>query len=90
METADWEGRETRIEPDQPVGKWSLMAVVRGVPDGRPTVFEDFSQANGHLQFVDTKGVKLDLPESSEPISAGDRSLSPSDPISGLERSRRS
>jgi len=73
--TADWGGKETRIEPGQSVGQWSLMAVVRGVPGGQSAVFEDFSQTNGHLLFVDTKGVKLDLPKSSEPTRADPKSL---------------
>ena len=75
MVTADWGGKETRIETGQSVGQWSLMALVRGVPDGRLAVFEDFSQTNGHLLFADTKGVKLDLPKSSEPTRADLKSL---------------
>ena len=68
--TADWGGKATRIETGQPVGPWTLMAVVRGgMPDGRLAVFEDFSQTNGHLLFVDAKGVKLDLPKSSEQLA---------------------
>jgi hypothetical protein len=51
------------------------MAVVRGMAGGRLAVFEDFSQTNGHLLFVDTKGVKLDLPKSSEPTRAEPKSL---------------
>ena len=54
MVTADWGGKATRIERGQAVGQWTLMAVVRGVPDGQLAVFEDFSQTNGHLLFVDT------------------------------------
>jgi len=73
--TADWGGKETRIETGQAVGQWSLMAVVRGGSGGRLAVFEDFSQTNGHLLFVDTKGVKLDLPKSSEPTRADPKSL---------------
>jgi hypothetical protein len=38
-------------------------------------VFEDFSQTNGRLLFVDTKGVKLDLPKSGEPTRADPKSL---------------
>jgi hypothetical protein len=49
--------------------------VARGVPGSRLAVFEDFSQTNGHLLFVDTKGVKLDLPKSGEPTRADPKSL---------------
>jgi hypothetical protein len=73
--TADWGGKETRIETGQSVGKWTLMAVVRGAVGGRLAVFEDFSQTNGHLLIADTKGVKLDLPKSSEPTRADPKSL---------------
>jgi hypothetical protein len=75
MVTADWGGKETRIETGRSVGKWSLMGVVRGAPSGQLAVFEDFSQTNGHLLFVDTKGVKLDSPKSSEPTCADLKSL---------------
>jgi hypothetical protein len=75
MVTADWGGKEARIETGQQVGKWSLMAVARGVPDSQLAVFEDFSQTNGHLLFVDAKGVRLVLPKSSEPTRADPKSL---------------
>ena len=75
MVTADWGGKATRIEPGQSVGQWSLMVVVRGVPGGRLAVFEDFSQTNGHVLFVDAKGVRLDLAKSSEPTRADPKSL---------------
>ena len=75
MVVADWGGKESRIETGQSVGKWSLMAVVRGAPGDRLAVFEDFSQTNGHLLFVDAKGVKLNLPKSSEPTRADPKSL---------------
>ena len=75
MVTADWEGKETRVETGQSMGQWSLMAVVRGVPAGRLAVFEDFSQTNGRVLFVDTNGVELDLSKSSEPTRADPKSL---------------
>ena len=70
-----WNGKEARLGKGQRIGNWDLMAVVRGMPDGLLAVFEDFSQTNGHLLFVDTKGVKLDLPKSSEPTRADPKSL---------------
>jgi hypothetical protein len=75
MVTADWGGKETRIETGQSVGQWTLMAVVRGALGGRLAVFEDYSQTNGRMLFVDTKGVKLDLPKSSEPTRADPKGL---------------
>ena len=73
--TMHWGGKETGIETGQSVSNWSLMAVVRGMAGGRLAVFEDFSQTNGHLLFVDAKGVRLDLPKSSEPTRAEPKSL---------------
>ncbi len=73
--TAEWGGKENKIEMGQSAGKWTLMAVVRGVPGGRLAVFEDFSQTNGRLLFMDANGVKLDLPKSSEPTRADPKSL---------------
>jgi hypothetical protein len=73
--TARWQGQATRIEMGQSVGKWSLMGVVRGVPQSRLAVFEDFSQTNGHILFADKEGVKVDLPKSSEPTWADPKTL---------------
>ena len=75
MVTAEWGGKENTIRTGLSAGKWTLMAVVRGAPDGQTAVFEDFSQTNGHLLFVDSKGVRLDLPKSSEPTRADPKSL---------------
>jgi hypothetical protein len=73
--TADWGRNETWLETGQSAGAWSLIAVVHGGPDGWLAVFEDFSQTNGHLLIADTKGVKQDLPKSSEPTRADPKSL---------------
>jgi len=73
--TAVWGAKETRIEIGQQVGQWTLMAVVRGMAGHELAVFEDFTQMNGRMLFVDAKGVKLDLPKSSEPTRADPKSL---------------
>lgn len=38
-------------------------------------ILEDFSQLQGHIVFVDTHGVQLDLPKSTEKTSADSESL---------------
>lgn len=50
------------------VGSWTLMEIVDG-PDSRSrlAVLEDFSRRDGHVRFVDTDGVELDLPKTLEP-----------------------
>ncbi len=64
-----WKGKESTLDRGQAVGPWHLMAVVQG--SSQPlAVFEDFSQLNGRLIFVDRQGVKVDLPKSFEPTWA--------------------
>ncbi len=70
-----WAGKEVRLERGQRVGNWSLMAVVRAPSNHRLAVFEDFTQPNGRLLFVDEEGVKVDLPKSLEPTWADPKSL---------------
>ena len=70
-----WAGKEVRLEQSQRLGNWSLMAVVRDPSKHRLAVFEDFTQPNGPLLFVDEEGVKVDLPKSLEPTWTDPKSL---------------
>jgi hypothetical protein len=72
---AKWDGQETTLEKGKALGPWTLMAVARGTSGDRLAVLEDFSQTNGRILLVDTQGVKLDLPKSSEPTRADPGSL---------------
>lgn len=59
------------LHPGERSGDWTLMEIVNNNSGGASyAVFEDWSHSNGHMLFVDQKGVRLDLPKSSEPTSA--------------------
>jgi hypothetical protein len=49
-------------------GAWTLVEIVPGA--SRAAVLEDFSVADGRIVFVDTTGVRMDLPKSLEPTAA--------------------
>jgi hypothetical protein len=72
---AAWRGKETTLETGQALDQWVLMAVVQPKSLHRLAVFEDFSQTNGHILFLDESGVKVDLPKSSEPTWADPTTL---------------
>ncbi len=59
------------------LGSWTFVELVPGVSVGHPkyAVLEDFEHQDGHLLFVDTRGVQIDLPKSSEKTSADPSSL---------------
>ena len=63
-------GQTSSLHIGDRLGNWSLMAVVDS-RESKPAfvVLEDFSQPTGHLIFVDTNGIRLDLPKSLEPTS---------------------
>ena len=63
-------GSVSTLQNGDRLGHWSLMAIVddaRSKPDF--IILEDFSQQDGHLLFVDSSGIRLDLPKSFEPTS---------------------
>ena len=72
---AGWQGKQTTLQKGQSLDQWALMAVVQPASTRRLAVFEDFSQANGHLLFVDETGIRADLPKSSEPTWADPKGL---------------
>lgn len=71
---AAWNGKQSILEKGQALGPWHLMAVIQA--SNHPlAVFEDFSQLNGRLLFLDKNGLKVELPKSSEPTWADSNSL---------------
>ena len=52
------------------IGEWTLMEVINEPGQTPYAVLEDWVHPNGHVVFVDTRGVRIDLPKSSEPTSA--------------------
>ena len=69
------EGERATLRKGQRVGIWTLMAVITAGEHQRFAVFEDFTDKKGHIVFVDTKGVQVDLPKSLEPTFADPASL---------------
>ena len=59
------------------VGQWTLVEVINDPASRTPpyAVLEDFAHQDGHLVFVDSQGVQIDLPKSSEPTSADPSTL---------------
>ena len=72
---ASWDGQKASLRQGQRLGVWTLMAVIAAGPQRRFAVFEDFSQKQGRILFVDAKGVQADLPKSLEPTFAESSSL---------------
>jgi len=72
---ASWRGKDATLQKGQSLGPWSLMAVIQPGQFRRLAVFEDFSRTNGHLVFTDEHGVTADLPKSSEPTWADQKTL---------------
>jgi hypothetical protein len=70
-----WQGTENSLKAGQSLGPWTLMTLLQPKGHRRLAVFEDFSQTNGHLLFVDERGVQLDLPKSAEPTWADPKTL---------------
>jgi len=65
-------GQTSSLHTGDRFGNWSLMAMVDD-EHSKPAfvILEDFSQQTGHLLFVDTNGIRLDLSKSLEPTSQG-------------------
>ena len=57
------------------IGDWTLMEVISDPGQSSYAVLEDWAHPNGHVIFVDTRGVRIDLPKSSEPTSADPSTL---------------
>jgi hypothetical protein len=65
-------GTKATLHLGEHLGPWTLVEVVPGKTGELPkyAVLEDFEHQDGHLLFVDTRGVQIDLPKSLEPTSA--------------------
>ena len=70
-------GSKATLHLGEHLGSWTFVELVPGKAGELPkyAVVEDFEHQDGHLLFVDTRGVQIDLPKSSEPTSADPRSL---------------
>jgi len=65
------------LKKGEQIGSWTLVEVIPGATslESGYAVFEDYTQINGHVIFVDANGVRLDLPKSSEPTSSDPTNL---------------
>jgi len=65
-------GQRYTIREAESVGAWTFMGLVRSRLDKkiRYAVLEDFTQQQGHILFVDSAGIQIDLPKSLEPTFA--------------------
>ena len=61
--------RTAMVRTGEQAGSWTLVAVLDGsqASQSRYAVFENFEAQDGHIVFVDEKGVQIDLPKSLEP-----------------------
>jgi hypothetical protein len=69
--------QKTTLHVGEHVGDWTLVEIIHDTDGKAPSyaVLEDFAHKDGHMVFVDTKGVQIDLPKSSEPTSADPSTL---------------
>lgn len=70
-------GKEVALRKGEASGQWTLVELLPGKIKELPAyaILEDFSQLNGRLIFVNTSGVRLDLPKTSESTSADPSTL---------------
>ena len=63
--------KTTVLRLGEHAGHWTFVEVVPGEPGGAPqyAVLEDFTRQDGHIIFVDARGVQIDLPKSLEGTS---------------------
>lgn len=70
-------GKEIVLKKGQASGAWTLVETLPAATRGSlpQVLLEDYTKLNGHVLFVTTNGVMLDLPKSSEPTSADPATL---------------
>ncbi|HKW30803.1 MAG TPA: hypothetical protein VJT54_15835 [Verrucomicrobiae bacterium] len=70
-------GNKATLQLGEHLGPWTFVGLVPGKSAESPkyAVVEDFTHQDGHLLFVDTRAVQVDLPKSLEPTSADPGSL---------------
>jgi hypothetical protein len=64
--SAEWQGKKAILKPGEAIGPWTLMSIL---PDSKPlpmAVFENFTERNGQMLFVDQNGVKRTFDKSVE------------------------
>src|SRR6516165_5447393 len=57
-------GNTTKLHPGERIGDWTFMEVVDAENKPRYAVVENFTRRDGHIVYVDTQGVQIDLPKS--------------------------
>ena len=70
-------GNKAILRLGEHLGFWTFVELVPGNSPESPkyAVLEDFEHQDGHLLFVDTRAVQIDLPKSLEPTFADPGSL---------------
>jgi hypothetical protein len=70
-------GNKATLRLGEHLGSWTFVELVPGKSAESPkyAVLEDFEHQDGHLLFVDTRAVQIDLPKSLEPTFADPGSL---------------
>jgi len=65
-------GNEVTLQKGQTSGTWTLVELLPAKAKASPSyaILEDYSHLNGHVIFVTSNGVRLDLPKASEPTFA--------------------
>jgi hypothetical protein len=62
-------GKAVTLPRGEHAGPWTLVEILTS-PSHQQVILEDFTQLNGHMLFLDSTGVVLDLPKSSESTAA--------------------
>jgi hypothetical protein len=70
-------GNRATLHLGEHLGSWTFVELVpeKSAEFPKYAVLEDFEHQDGHLLFVDTRGVQIDLPKSLEPTSTDPGSL---------------
>lgn len=65
-------GHQMVLKKGEASGRWTLVETLPATTRGTlpHVIFEDYSELNGHLIFVNAERVQLDLPKSAEPTWA--------------------
>src|SRR4051794_5234671 len=63
------DGQKAMVQKGGRSGPWTLVEIVPASygAGSEYAILEDYSKRDGHILFVNTGGVQIDLPKSSEP-----------------------
>jgi len=70
-------GQHYAVREGESVGAWTFMGLVRSRVDKkiRYAALEDFTEQRGHIVFVDSAGIQINLPKALEPTFADPSTL---------------